>query len=216
MEIKAVIFDLDGTVLDNEDEYGEAFRKVLKSLGKNINLKYPHVGGIGVEENWPILIRKYKVKTNKKVHELAGDTQENYLSLLKKVDFKPGFLDFIKKLKKDRILCALATSNIWLVLEKIIDRFNLEGYFDCMTTGEEVVNKKPYPDIFNLTLEKLLIDSDYCLVIEDSAAGIEAAHRAGLKVVALARNSSHKKSLNKADKIVSSYNQITKKAIEKL
>lgn len=216
MLLKAAIFDLDGTVLSNEDEYGEAFRRVLKGVGKKVDSKYPHVSGVGVEENWPILIDRYKINTKKKVLELARETQEAYLSLLPRIEFKPGFEVFVKQLKKSGVMCALATSNVYYIVEIIIDEFKLDKYFDCITTGEEVSFKKPNPDIFLKTLEKLSVENDSCLVFEDSQVGVEAAHAAGLKVIALSRSSKHKRVLKEADGVVESFKQVTPKMIESL
>ena len=76
MKLSAVIFDLDGTVVADEDEYGEAFARVLKKLGVIVDSEYPHVGGIGVRENWPIFIKKYNIKTDKTIEELTLLTQK--------------------------------------------------------------------------------------------------------------------------------------------
>lgn len=209
MKLAAVIFDLDGTVLDNEDEYGEAFRQVLKSLGKKVKAKYPHTAGIGVKENWPRLLAKYRLKTDRSVEELAQRTQSAYLKLLPKVESKKGFEKFIKDLKDSGIMTALATSNAWWIVEEVLEKLNLERFFDVVTTGEEVDYKKPDPDLFLLTAKKLGLEPDEILVIEDSQAGIEAAHRAGMKVVGMARNRKHAKELAGADLVVTSYLDLT-------
>lgn len=80
MKISAVIFDLNGTVLEDEDEYGKAFNKVLQSLGLNPNTEIPHEKGIGVKENWLKFVEKYKIKTDKTPEMLVRETQENYLN----------------------------------------------------------------------------------------------------------------------------------------
>jgi HAD superfamily hydrolase (TIGR01509 family) len=208
MKSRAVIFDLDGTVLDNEDEYGASFNKVLQSLGAKVKEKYPQIGGIGVKENWPQLFKKYNIKTKKSIEELAGKTQEAYLAQLDKVTLKPGLEEFIKKLKKDGTQIALATSNGWWIVEAVFDRLNLDRFFDVVTTAEEVTHTKPDPDLFLLTAQKLGVKPKECLVIEDAASGIEAAHRAGMKVIGLARDKAHGKTLKGADKGINSYNQL--------
>lgn len=208
MKIAAVIFDLDGTVLDNEDEYGLAFRKVLRQLGKVVDKKYPHIGGIGVKENWPILLAKYKIKTNKTLEELAVRTQDEYLKLLKRVTLKKGFLDYAQSLKDSGMKIALATSNSRWVIDAVLAELNLKDFFDIITSGEDVEYKKPDPELFLLAAEKLNLEPENCLVFEDSAAGIEAAHRAGMKVVALARDSSHAETLKEADRVIMNYSEL--------
>ena len=209
MKPLAVIFDLDGTVLDNEDEYGIAFKKVLSKLGKETDSEFPHTQGIGVEENWRRLVPKYKIKTKKSIEKLSKETQETYLKILSRVTLKEGVRGFIKDLKDSGILVALATSNTWPTVEKVFDTLSLEGVFDTMTTGEEAKFKKPNPEIFLLTAQKLGIDPEDCLVIEDTEAGIKAAKDAGMKVIAIARDSKHAKLLEKAGKVIYDYRELS-------
>ena len=209
MKISAVIFDLDGTVLDNEDEYGTAFKKVLESLGAKVDTNYPQTGGIGVKENWPGLLKKYKVKTNKTLDELASETQKEYLNLLNRVTVKEGFEDFVKSLKQEGLKIALATSNVWFIVGRVFEEIPIEELFDSVITGEEVRNKKPAPDLFLAAADKLDAAPEECLVIEDSESGIEAAHKAGMKVIAITRDNKHAKTLKDAELIVRGYNQLS-------
>lgn len=207
MAITAVIFDLDGTVLDNEDEYGKAFGKVLKSLGAKVNDEIPHTTGIGLHNNWKKLIKKYKIKTSKTTEELARETQEEYLKLLGSVKLKEGFEDFVENLQKSGLTIALATSNEWWMVEKIVDHMNIGKYFDCTTTAEEVTFNKPDPEIFLVTANKIGVSCEDCLVFEDSQAGVKAAKAAGMRVVGVARDESHAKELKNADMVIESYGE---------
>lgn len=216
MKFSAVIFDLDGTVLDNEDEYGAAFRKVLRSLGKRTDKKFPHTSGIGVKENWLLLLSKYHIKTKKSIEELTRETQDAYLKMLPRVNFNAGFENFTKDLKNSGIAVAMATSNAWWIVDEVSENLELKGLFDSITTGEEVAYKKPDPEIFLLTAEKLGVEPKECLVFEDSVAGIEAAKRAGMKVVGIARDSKHAKDLKEADFVITSYAQISPEEISNL
>ena len=216
MTISAVIFDLDGTVLDNEDEYGSAFRKVLASLGKRVDKKYPHTQGIGVKENWPVLLAKYSIKTKKTIEELTRATQDAYLAQLTFVNYVRGFENFVDKLKDSGIKVALATSNTWWIVDEVSENLNLDEIFSVITTAEEAVFNKPDPEIFVLTADKLGFEPEKCLVIEDSVAGIEAAKRAGMKVIGIARDSKHANDLKEADFVVTDYTQISPQKIAKL
>jgi len=208
MKISAVIFDLDGTVVADEDEYGEAFRRILKKLGVVVRKKYPHVGGIGVKENWPIFIKKYKIKTDKSLEELTVLTQEEYKKLIPRVTLKEGLLEFINNLKKAGLKVALATSNSWDVVEKLFDHLGIEKYFDSVTTGEEVVFKKPDPDLFLKAAEKMGVEPSECIVFEDSETGIRAAHKAGMIAIGVYRDKIHKKSLKSADFLIANFKKI--------
>lgn len=216
MKISAVIFDLDGTVLDNEDEYGLAFKKVLADLGEEVKTDYPHIGGIGVKENWPYLLKKYHIKTKKTLDELASLTQKEYLKLLPRVKVKKDLEAFVRKLKESGIKTALATSNVWFIVEKVFEEIPIEGFFDSVTTGEEVAQKKPAPDLFLKAADKLDISPDGCLVIEDSPSGVEAAHQAGMKVIAVARDENQAKKLSGANLVIRGYNQLAPETIVKI
>jgi HAD superfamily hydrolase (TIGR01509 family) len=216
VKIAAVIFDLDGTVLANEDEYGAAFATVLRELGAKVTSKYPHVGGIGVKENWPGLLKKYKIKTKKSLDELTRKTQREYLEQLSHVYPKDGFEVFIKDLKGSDIPIALATSNEWFMLEKTFEKIPIEKYFDVITTGDEVASKKPAPDLFLETAEKLGVEPSECLVFEDSGSGIEAANKAGMRAIAIARDDEHAKSLEKASLVIRSYWEVSPELLWRL
>ncbi len=176
MKITAVIFDLNGTILEDEDEYARAFIKVLKSLGVTATEAESHTKGIGVKENWPLLIKKFNIKTDKTPEALAKETQDAYLESITSISVRPGFDEFVRNIKRDGIKIALATSNTWVVADSVLNKTLLEGVFQTITTTEEVTNNKPDPALFILTADKLGADRSECLVIEDSASGIEAAH----------------------------------------
>lgn len=184
MKIQAIIFDLNGTVLDDEKVYGEAFMGVLSQLGASVTHD-PHIKGIGVSENWPILLNKYQINTDKTIEELDILTNQSYLSRFKSVKLTSGFEEFVQNVRASGMQTALATSNTWSVVDKVFEEFALERYFDTITTREEISLSKPSPEIFLLTADKLSVEPSDCLVIEDADAGIEAAKAAGMRCVAI-------------------------------
>lgn len=216
MKISAVIFDLNGTILEDEDEYGRAFNKVLKSLGVETKDEPPQIKGIGVKENWPHLIKRYDIKTNKSFDELVLETQEAYLKEIDSVTVRPDFYEFAESLKDSGIQIALATSNTWEMTEKVLNKVGIEGIFDAITTVDEVVFSKPDPSLFTITADKLGVEREECLVIEDATSGITAAGLAGMKVVAITDKDEDEEVLSNADLIVDSFSEITPKIIEGL
>ena len=216
MKISAVIFDLNGTILEDEDEYGRAFNQVLKSLGVETSAEPPQIKGIGVKENWPHLIKKYDIKTNKSLEQLAHETQEAYLTEINNVTVRSGFDEFVENLKDSGIQIALATSNTWEIAEKVLNKVGLGVIFDAVTTVEEVAYGKPDPGLFTLTADKLGAEREKCLVIEDSASGISAAQLAGMKVVAISGRDEDEQILASADLIVENFSEITAKVVEEL
>lgn len=216
ISLKAAIFDLDGTILSNEDEYGKAFKFVLASLGVQVKDEYPQIEGVGVKENWSFFVSKYHVSTDKSLEELVKETQDYYLSHLETVDIKKGFVELIASLREVGVATALATSNSWYIIEQIFDKFGLEQYFDATITGEEVLALKPAPDLFLEAARKLGIEPNECIVFEDAPSGIEAAQAAGMKVVAVARDNEHAKTLIGANLVIKSYDEITVEMVKEL
>lgn len=216
--MKAIIFDLDGTILDNEAAYGAAFKAVLESLGAKVQANHPHQAGIGVQENWPILLSKYHLKTDQTLKTLTQATQNQYLKHASQIRLAAGVLELISRLKAEGWQIALATSNAWWLVEKELEQFNLEDKFDTVTTIEEVANNKPAPDLFLETAKKLDTDPQNCVVVEDSVAGIKAAKTAGMKSIAIT-SSYHSQAdfqTASADLVVPSFSAITPKLLHQL
>lgn len=207
--ISAVIFDLNGTVLSDEDEYGLAFKRVLEALGAVVDSDQPHVSGIGVEENWPKLLKEYDIKTKKTTKELAIETQNEYRKQIEHVTVRDGFEEFVSNLKEDGIPIALATSNNWSMVDEVFQKLDIEKYFDVITTREEVLFTKPDPEIFILSAQKLQVDPNGCIIFEDSQAGIKAAKLAGMKSVGVAQDEKHAKTLKDAKLVIYDYNDIS-------
>jgi HAD superfamily hydrolase (TIGR01509 family) len=201
--LKAVIFDLNGTILDDEDNYTDAFRYVLHLLGVETGNDFTHTRGVGVKENWIDFKLRYNIKTKKSLDELVSLTQKAYLKEFDKVKLRKGFLKFVKNLKLLGIKTAIATSNDYSMVEKFFDKFGLEEYFDVVTSSEEVSLNKPSPQIFLLTAEKLGVEPYECLVFEDSEVGVEAAHLAGMAVVGIAKDG--KSDFKKAQKVIHNF-----------
>jgi HAD superfamily hydrolase (TIGR01509 family) len=185
MDFKAIILDLDGTILDNDVVYTSSFRKVLAEAGgKTFKEPLPLRGSIGVKPNWLILIEKYHLM-GKNVDELTRRTQDEYLRNLDKVVVREGFVEFAGRLKKDGVKFALATSNEKEVADVCLERFGLRGIFEAVVVLEDVKKLKPAPDLFLEAARRLSVFPIDCLVVEDAPVGIEAAHAAGMRVACL-------------------------------
>lgn len=207
--LKAVILDLNGTMLDDEDVYNRAFRRVLGTLGIRTKDNFRHTKGIGVRGNWLAFKSGFKFKSKKNLDELSFLTQKAYLEEFGSVKLRRGFLKLIKNLRLLGIKTALATSNDYSVVERVFDKFGIEKYFDVVASSEEVFSNKPSPQIFTLTAEKLGVEPYECLVFEDSKAGIEAARLAGMAVVGVASKNDQEDllSLKDADRVIYSFDK---------
>jgi HAD superfamily hydrolase (TIGR01509 family) len=206
MKFAAVIFDLDGTIIKSEGEWDRAFAAVLQKLGVKTDGRDPPMHGYSIKFRWQHLLTKYKIETTKTIDELETFTYLEYEKLIPEIALNDGVLEFMDVLKESGLPLGLATLTNWETSEKVLTHFGLKDYFENITTGEEVENPKPAPDIFLLAAEKLGIEPVDCLVIEDSATGVTAAHEAGMKVIAV--------SPSDADLVVTGFPEITLKAID--
>ena len=205
--MKAVIFDLDGTLIDNEWIYDQAYCEVLKIL--NISCEQlNHIPGIGLQENWERMINDLGIK--KTSAELAAQTRDIYLKSLDKIKMRPGVRELIFHLKRKRALAILATSTNKEVANQILPQIGAERLFDFTVFGDEVEHKKPAPDIFLKAMDKANLLPRETIVIEDSAAGVEAGKEAGAKVIAIKTNWYTRDQLFRADFIAADFAQILK------
>ncbi len=178
--IQAVIFDLDGTVLDNEGIWEDAFQEVAKNHSlENIE----HTPGIGVLNNWKNIVHDLAL-----AQAYAAETNEAYMELTADSDAKvrDGLVDLVGEIKEIGWQTGLATGSEWTVVEKELEQLNLHLAFDTTTTGEEVLAAKPDPEIYLLTAQKMGVEPTECVVIEDSIAGVESAVEAGCMVIGIA------------------------------
>ncbi len=176
--MQAVVFDLDGTIIDNESIWEGIFQDIANKHQK----EWIHTPGIGILPNWQKIVGN-EIEAVK----LSQQTRDRYLELKVVSDAKVrhGFDDLVEFIKEKNILTALATGSNWDIVEDEIERLNLILAFDVITTGEEVIAPKPDPEIYTLTCQKLGVNPEECLVIEDSLAGVQSASESGCVVVGI-------------------------------
>ena len=209
--IKAVIFDLDGTVVDSmwmweaiDIEYLARFGIPLPpDLQKKISGMSFRETAVYFKETFDIPDSLEKIKSD--WNEMAMDKYCNEVTL------KPGVLDFLKELKERGIKTGIATSNSKELAFAVLAALGLESYFDEVHMSCEVTTGKPAPDIYLLVAEYLGVAPEACLVFEDISEGIQAGKAAGMKVCGVEDDFSaayreEKKQL--ADYYITHYNEV--------
>lgn len=182
---KAVIFDMDGTLVDNIPYHEESWIVFLREYGIVIEPENFAAQNHGTMDE--MIIRFFgNDLTETKVYEL-GLAKENAYQALYKNHIKEvhGLTPFLQKLKQNNIKTGLATMGIPASIDFILDSLNIKEYFHQITGGIEVSKGKPNPEIFLKTLEKLQVHSKDTVAVEDSIGGIKAARDAGLKVIGI-------------------------------
>ncbi|NIT04608.1 HAD-IA family hydrolase [Candidatus Saccharibacteria bacterium] len=205
MIAKAVIFDLDGTLIDNERVYDRAFCAVLKK--RRISCEdVVHIPGIGVKENWQKMVKNLGMSEDP--GDLARETQEFYLKHLEEVKVRPGVREVMYYLRGRGVKRILATSNTADVASRVVETLGIGHHFDSKTFGDEVQRKKPAPDLFLKAVEKESLNPKQVIVVEDSASGIEAAREGGFVAIALKTDWFTRAQLHRANHTVDNFHQV--------
>ncbi len=184
--IKGAIFDMDGVLVDNARFHIRAWQQLGGEFGKDLSDgEIRRIFGQRNREMLTTLIGRSF--SDEEVERTTGHKEEIYRTIIAaEIVPMPGLIELLAELRKIGIGTAVATSgpkeNVAFVMEKL----GLGPYFDTVATGIEVAHAKPAPDIFLLAAQRLNQPPSQCVVFEDSTAGIEAAHRAGIPCIALA------------------------------
>ena len=180
---RAVIFDLDGLLIDSEVVSHQLMDELLRQYGYSLTkAKYARIysGKTGIG-NMTHMIETYHLPLT--VAEGMAWEAKREAELLPAVRLKPGGAALLAWLKARGVTVVLATSSKRDRAVDILTRLGVVQYFDDMVFGTEIERGKPYPDIFLKAAEKAHAAPADCLVLEDSEAGIQAAHAAGIDVI---------------------------------
>ena len=176
MEIKAVLFDMDGLMVDTESLSTEAFINSAKAQGYNMTkeetLKVLGFTKANIYQFWI----DYFQGTNVDGKKLVDDHYEYIENVLYTVGPKkmPYVEELLKYLRENNYKIAVASSSDTADIKNNLEKTKLEKYIDEIASGAEVENGKPAPDVFLLAAKRLGVDAKDCLILEDSKAGIKA------------------------------------------
>jgi HAD superfamily hydrolase (TIGR01509 family) len=183
---RAVIFDIDGTIVDNMHLHAEAFavfaeRHGLPALTQDDRAR---LDGRRNSEIFPILFQREVPRDEWQAYEREKEGLYRELSKGRLSPMK-GLHSLIKRLELEGIPMALATSAPQPNVLHTLAELDLATAFEIIVRGDEVGRGKPAPDVFIEAARRLGVAADHCLVFEDAPMGIEAAQAAGMRVVAL-------------------------------
>lgn len=181
-KIKAIIFDLDGVIIDSVNCEFKAYKEALKETGFEISLNdfLKARGGTSIE----LLARIAKAKQVKfDLEKVTKRKNSIYKTNLHRVKPYREMVEFIKRIKDCKL--GVASSGSIETINPILKNIGIKNLFDAIIASEDITHGKPNPEIFLLAAKKLKAKPSECLVFEDSKEGISAAIAAGMKVVAI-------------------------------
>lgn len=213
--IKAVIFDMDGTLIDSERIAIIAWNRSAKRFGFEIPLEMLH-GFIGMTRDACMGTLTEHVGSERIANEMFEDHKviedELYSTML---DLKPGAREVVENLHARGLKLAVATSTRTIQAHEKFDRFGLTPYFDVFTCGDELNRSKPEPDIFLLAASRLGVDPASCVVVEDSFNGVRAGHAAGMHTIMVPDINNPTKEIAKlAEAVVPALSDVEPKLVE--
>ena len=215
---KCIIFDMDGVLINSEPLHFEFEGMLFESLGIIVS-REQHESFVGTTSKtmWTAIKKTHILPFT--VSELILKEQTDFLIYLEsQKSLQPihGILDLLDRLKDAGFLLALASSSPHKLIDYILNKGNINKYFPVRVSGDDVTNGKPNPEIFLKTAELTKAKPENCLVIEDSANGVNAAVQAGMNCVGYRNPDSGNQDLTSADLIIDSFKILTIDLIENL
>lgn len=208
--IKAVIFDMDGLIIDSEPLHSKSLEILLKKYGKTP--KYHKNGlihrvGLSGDEEYIKLLEKYELQEEKEL--FRKKRRRIYVKLLnEKLEPMPGFLPLMKILQRKGIQLGVASNRFVGHIKLILKKFEVIELFGVIVGANKKIPHKPAPDTYLRAARKLKVDPKECVALEDSETGVTSAKGAGMKVIAVPNKYTKSHNFSKADLIVNSLKEI--------
>ena len=215
--MEAVIFDMDGVLIDSEPLHFEVDQLVLRKLNIYEGKSYlERFVGYTNPAMWQIIKEEFSIEST--IEELIELQMTVKLSHLEQSNYEAieGIKELLKELQSYNVPIAIASSSPRIFIEAVIKKIQIVEYFQDWISGEEVPKSKPEPDVFLKAAELLNVNPERCMVIEDSKSGTIAAKSAGMKCIGYKNVNSGNQDLSKADLVVDRISEISYKRMKEL
>ena len=210
-EIKAVLFDLDGTIVDSMWMWKAIDEEYLARFGKEYTPDLSReLDGKSIHETAVYMKARYEIPDPEE--KMIDDWNEMArLKYRNEVPLKEGVLDFLKACRARGIRTGIATSNSRELTTEVLVSHGVMDLFDCILTSKEVKNGKPRPDIYLMLAKEVGVSPEHCLVFEDVVQGLRAGNAAGMRTCAIEDPYSawsREEKLQEADYYIDSFEEV--------
>jgi HAD superfamily hydrolase (TIGR01509 family) len=207
---KAIIFDMDGVLVDSEPYHVEIEKRMFKKMKLEVSDK-EHAGYMGTATDvmWKQIIKKRKLSLDvDEMTKLTNNEGIKLFSALETIEPMTGLIDLLEQIQERKIPMAVASSSDPETIKIIMEKSGLQKYFKHTVSSKLVGKSKPSPDVFLYASKLLKAIPEECLVIEDSKNGIKAAKSAGMFCVAYSGVSGENQDQKSADLVIDDFNTL--------
>lgn len=212
---KSLIFDMDGTMIDNMMVHHRAWQRKLAELGLEMSLEEVHREVHGV--NTEILERLFGDRFNPEERQQISDEKEaEYRNIFEtELALIEGLSELLHELKGQNIPMGVGSAAPPVNVDFVMNGLDLWHYFDTVKHSDDVVNGKPHPEVYLKLMDEMGVFPDETLVFEDTPTGAEAAQRAGCKVIVVTTTHSPDE-FSDNDNIIRFINDFTEISVEEV
>lgn len=210
MRLKAVLFDMDGVIVDTEPLHRKAYFAMFADVNINVTeALYNNFTGQSTINICKELVQLFKLtETPERLMQLKRKHFKYLFENDTSLGLLEGVFDLIKDYHNNGLTLVLASSASMVNIDRIFERFDLNQYFVAKLSGADLQQSKPHPEIFIKAAEAAGFAKDHCIVIEDSTNGMKAANSAGIFCVGYKSNHSKNQDYSFADKVIKNFEEI--------
>tara|TARA_R110001632_G_scaffold164156_3_gene282550 strand:+ start:681 stop:1337 length:657 start_codon:yes stop_codon:yes gene_type:complete len=210
--VKCVIFDMDGVIIDSEEIHKKAYYETFSSIGVDVTDElYKSLTGSSTINAFQKLVAHFNLDENPE--ELVLDKRRRYVQFFENdptLHLVKGVEKLIQHFYNQQLTLVLASSSAMVNIDRVFTRFDLHTYFTAKISGADLVASKPHPEIFEKAAILGNTPKENCIVIEDSDNGVKAANDAGIFVVGYKNPLAADQTLENADLVIEDFSELQK------
>jgi HAD superfamily hydrolase (TIGR01509 family) len=210
---KAVLWDMDGTLINSEELHWIAWRSTMANEGVTIT-REQFLSTFGQRNDSIIPCWLGSAATAERIERIGQAKEDTYRQLLRRVGIalEPGVATWLERLHKNGWQQAIASAAPRANIDAILEVLSVKHIFQCIASAEDVHRGKPDPEVYLVAASRVGVPAERCVVVEDASAGIEGARRACMRSIGV----SHQGKDLHADVVVESLEQLEPDAFERL